>query len=70
MEELNKKSATKEEYEAVRDDFAKKAQKLGEIIYAEMQKQQGAQGGPGPDMQDAGFDPSKMGGQQTSAGRT
>jgi len=64
LEELNKKSAEKAEYEAVRDELAKKAQKIGEIIYAEMQKQQGAQGGPGPDMQDANFDPSQMGGQQ------
>ncbi|MCK4311710.1 MAG: molecular chaperone DnaK [Candidatus Cloacimonetes bacterium] len=54
MEELNKKSATKEEYEAVRDELAKKAQKIGEIIYAEMQKQQAAQGAPGPDMKDTG----------------
>ncbi len=65
LEDLNKKPSTKEEYEAVRDDFAKKAQKLGEIIYADMQKQQGGQAGPGPDMNEAGFDPSKMGGQQT-----
>ena len=64
LEELNKKSSTKEEYEAVRDELAKKAQKIGEIIYAEMQKQQGTQDGPGPDMQDANFDPSQMGGQQ------
>lgn len=64
FEELNKKSSTKEEYDQLKDDFAKKAQKLGEIIYAEMQKQQGAQGGPEPDMKDAGFDPSKMGGEK------
>ncbi|RLC49583.1 MAG: molecular chaperone DnaK [Candidatus Cloacimonadota bacterium] len=64
LEELNKKSSTKEEYEAVRDELAKKAQKIGEIIYAEMQKQQSAAGGAGPDMQDAQFDPSQMGGQQ------
>ena len=64
LEELNKKSASKEEYEAVRDDLAKKAQKIGEIIYAEMQKQQQAQGGADPNMGNAEFDPSKMGGQQ------
>ena len=58
------KATSKEEYEAIRDDLGKKAQKLGEIIYAEMQKQQAAQGGAGPDMKDAGFDPSKMGQQQ------
>jgi molecular chaperone DnaK len=64
LEELNKKSASKEEYEAVRDDLAKKAQKIGEIIYAEMQKQQQTQGGADPNMGNAEFDPSKMGGQQ------
>jgi molecular chaperone DnaK len=64
LEELDKKSASKEEFEAVRDELAKKAQKIGEIIYAEMQKQQAAQGGPGPDMKDAEFDPGKMGGEQ------
>ena len=64
LEELDKKSALKEEFEAVRDELAKKAQKIGEIIYAEMQKQQAAQGGPGPDMKDAEFDPGKMGGEK------
>ena len=63
LEELNKKSASKEEYETVRDDLAKKAQKIGEIIYAEMQKEQQAQGGANPNMGNADFDPSKMGGQ-------
>jgi hypothetical protein len=29
-----------------------------------MQKQQAAQGGPGPDMKDAEFDAGKMGGEQ------
>ena len=62
LDELTKKSASKEEYEAVRDDLAKKAQKIGEIIYAEMQKEQQAQGGP--DMGNADFGPSKMSGQQ------
>lgn len=64
LKELDKKSASKEEYEAVRDELAKKAQKIGEIIYAEMQKQQAAQSGPGPDMKDAEFDAGKMGGEQ------
>ena len=64
FKELEKKSASKEEYEAVRDELAKKAQKIGEIIYAEMQKQQAAQGGPGPDMKDAEFDAGKMGDEQ------
>jgi len=64
LEELTKKSASKEEYEAVRDDLAKKAQKIGEIVYAEAQKGQQAQGGTNPNMGNADFDPSKMGGQQ------
>ncbi len=64
LEELNKRSATKAEYEAVKEDLAKKANKIGEIIYAEMQKQQQAQGAGGGTTQDAEFDPGKMGGQQ------
>ena len=63
-EELTKQSASKEEYEAVRDELAEKAKKIGEIIYAEMQKQQSAQGAP--NMNDANIDPSKMAGQQES----
>ncbi|MCK4956418.1 MAG: molecular chaperone DnaK, partial [Candidatus Cloacimonetes bacterium] len=43
------KASTKDEYEAIRDDLAKKAQKIGEIVYAEMQKEQQAQGGAAPD---------------------
>jgi len=66
MEDLNKRTASKADYEAVRDELAKKAQKLGEIVYAEMQKQQAAQGGAGPDMSSAEFDASKMGGEQKS----
>lgn len=63
MEELVKRSAAKAEYEAVRDELAKKAQKIGEIIYAEMQKQQQQTGGA-PHTEEAEFDPGKMGGQQ------
>jgi molecular chaperone DnaK len=63
MEELVKRSAAKAEYEAVRDELAKKAQKIGEIIYAEMQKQQ-QQAGGAPHTEEAEFDPGKMGGQQ------
>jgi molecular chaperone DnaK len=55
--EKMEKATDKAEYEAIRDDLAKKAQKIGEILYAEMQKQQQA-GGAGP--QDAEFDPSQM----------
>ncbi len=39
------KATSKEEYEAARDELAKKSQKLGEIIYQKMQEEQaGAQG--------------------------
>jgi len=54
------KSTTAEEFKAAKDEFAKKAQKIGEIIYAEMQKQQAQGGAAGPDMQDVNIDPSKM----------
>ncbi|HPR16990.1 MAG TPA: molecular chaperone DnaK, partial [Candidatus Cloacimonadota bacterium] len=60
QEELSKRSATKAEYEAVRDELSKKAQKIGEILYAEMQKQQQA----GAGAQDAEFDASQMHSQQ------
>ena len=63
--EKMEKSSTKEEYEAIRDELAKKAQKIGEIVYAEMQKQQQAQGGP--NMNEANFDPSQMGGETNSS---
>jgi molecular chaperone DnaK len=58
------KAGSKEEYESIRDDLAKKAQKISEILYADMQKEQGAQGRPQP--QGADFDPGKMGGQPGS----
>ncbi|MFO7896767.1 MAG: molecular chaperone DnaK [Candidatus Cloacimonadales bacterium] len=60
--EKMEKATTKEEYEAIRDDLAKKAQKIGEIVYAEMQKEQQAQGGA-PNMETPDIDPSKMGGE-------
>ena len=63
--EKMEKSTTKEEFEAIRDDLAKKAQKIGEVVYAEMQKEQQAQGGD-PNMNNAEFDASKMGGGQTN----
>ena len=52
---------SKEEFDAAKDELAKKAQKIGEIVYAETQK---AQGGATPNMDNAGFDASKMGQQQ------
>lgn len=37
------KAQTKDEYDKIKETLAKKAQKLGEILYAEMQQQQGAE---------------------------
>ena len=59
--EKMEKAQTKEEYESIKEELTKKAQKMSEILYADMQKQQQAAGGAGP--QNADFDPSKMGGQ-------
>ncbi|MCD4820356.1 MAG: molecular chaperone DnaK [Candidatus Cloacimonetes bacterium] len=53
------KGTTKEECEKTRDELAEKARKIGELVYADMQKQQ-AQSEANPNMQDAEFDPSKM----------
>jgi len=60
------KGSTKEKFEAARDELAEKARKIGELVYADMQKQQ-AQGGANPNMQDAEFDPSKMKGTGQTA---
>ena len=59
LEELESKrnSEDKSALESARDDFAKKAQKLGEILYAQAQQEAGAQ--PGPD---------GAGGSEASAG--
>ncbi len=54
--EKMEKASTKEEYEQIKEELAKKAQKIGEILYAEMQKQQAAGGATGG----ANFDSSKM----------
>ena len=50
------KATTKEEYEAIRDELGKKAQRLGEVIYAQMNQQQQAGG--------AGFNPNDFAGAQ------
>jgi len=55
------KGKTKEEFDAAKEELAKKAQKIGEIVYAETQK---AQAGANPNMDNAGFDPNKMGQQE------
>ena len=57
--EKMEKASTKAEFESIKEDLAKKAQKLSEMLYADMQKQQAAGGGA----QNADFDPSKMGSQ-------
>ncbi len=51
------KATEKEEIEIIRDELAKKAQHLGEIIYAQAQQQQGAASGAGFDPNAAGFNP-------------
>ncbi|MBN2460374.1 MAG: molecular chaperone DnaK [Candidatus Cloacimonetes bacterium] len=66
MKTLTDKSASKDEFEKVRDELGRKAQKLGEIVYAEMQRQQGAQAGPGAETSEAEFDASKMHGKSGS----
>ena len=63
--EKMEKASTKEEFDSIKDELSKKAQKMSELLYADMQKQQQAAGGAGP--QNADFDPSKMGEQ--SAGQ-
>ncbi len=40
---------TSEEYTKAKDELAQKAQKIGEAMYADMQQQQGAQGGVNPE---------------------
>jgi len=40
---------TSEEYSKAKDELAQKAQKIGEAMYADMQQQQGAQGGVNPE---------------------
>lgn len=46
-----------EQLNSIKENLAKKAQKLGEIIYAQMQQQQGAGGGAGFDPNAQGFNP-------------
>jgi molecular chaperone DnaK len=63
--EAYEKGTTKEEYDTAKDTLAKKAQKLGEIIYQNMQQEQqqaGGQQGPGPeDFQQAQGDQAEGG---------
>jgi molecular chaperone DnaK len=51
--DVHEKAEEKEALESAKETLAKKAQKLGEIIYAQAQQQQGGAG--------AGFDPNAQG---------
>ncbi len=62
------KATEAEQINSIKENLAKKAQKLGEIIYANMQQQQGA-GGAGFDPNAGGFNPEDFaqGNQQQEA---
>ncbi len=62
------KATEAEQVNTIKENLAKKAQKLGEIIYANMQQQQGA-GGAGFDPNAGGFNPEDFaqGAQQQEA---
>lgn len=59
--EQMEKATEAEQMNSIKETLAKKAQKLGEIIYANMQQQQGA-GGAGFDPNAAGFNPNDFAG--------
>jgi molecular chaperone DnaK len=59
-EQMDKATET-EQMNSIKETLAKKAQKLGEIIYANMQQQQGA-GGAGFDPNAGGFNPEDFAG--------
>jgi len=66
-ERLEKASDTVE-LNSIKENLAKKAQKLGEIIYANMQQQQQGEGGAGFDPNAGGFNPDDFAqGQQQEA---
>jgi molecular chaperone DnaK len=58
------KVSDKAEVDQIKESLSKKAQKLGEIIYANMQQQQQQQGGAGFDPNAQGFNPEDYAGQQ------
>jgi molecular chaperone DnaK len=64
-EQLDKVSE-KEQLDQIKESLSKKAQHLGEIIYANMQQQQGG-GGAGFDPNAQGFNPEDFANQQSSA---
>ncbi|MDD4309527.1 MAG: molecular chaperone DnaK, partial [Candidatus Cloacimonetes bacterium] len=67
--EQMEKATESEQMNSIKENLAKKAQKLGEIIYANMQQQQGAGGGAGFDPNAGGFNPEDFaqGAQQQEA---
>jgi len=66
-EKLEKATDTTE-LNSIKENLAKKAQKLGEIIYANMQQQQQGEGGAGFDPNASGFNPDDFAqGQQQEA---
>ena len=60
--EQMEKASEAEQMNSIKENLAKKAQKLGEIIYANMQQQQGAEGGAGFDPHAGGFNPEDFAG--------
>ncbi|MDD2230075.1 MAG: molecular chaperone DnaK [Candidatus Cloacimonetes bacterium] len=66
--EQMEKATDAEQMNSIKENLSKKAQKLGEIIYAQMQQQQG-EGGAGFDPNAAGFNPEDFaqGAQQQDA---
>ncbi len=60
--EVHEKATEKSELETAREELAKKAHKLAEMIYADVQKQQGKAGGFDPNA--AGFNPDDFAQQQ------
>ncbi|MDD3532791.1 MAG: molecular chaperone DnaK [Candidatus Cloacimonetes bacterium] len=57
------KVGDKAQLDQIKENLSKKAQKLGEIIYANMQQQQGQEGGAGFDPNAQGFNPEDFASQ-------
>jgi molecular chaperone DnaK len=58
------RASDKDQIEQIKESLSKKAQKLGEIIYANMQQQQQQGGGGGFDPNAQGFNPEDFAGTQ------
>ena len=63
------KAADTEQINQIKESLSKKAQKLGEIIYANMQQQQQEQGGAGFDPNAQGFNPGDFAQQQNEGSK-